>query len=159
MSWLSYEAAAAKNNMICKVKWHVRNSFKVFLSSLLHCTACYSCLVSKAQHIDYRLRPLLFFSYSDEERRFMYKINLGHLTVFCIVFVWLGGPPSPVRIITQVPWFMYQNRLGPSGGIYYPNFVPCFVVLYLNNINLFIDFSWFKISQCLFFGVFFDKKN
>ena len=28
---------------------------------------------------------------------------------------------------------MYQNRLGPSGGIYYPNFVPCFVVLYLNT--------------------------
>ena len=54
----------------------------------------------------------------------MYKNNQGHLTVFCIVFVWLGGPPSPVRIMTQVPWFMYQNRLGPSGGIYYPNFVP-----------------------------------
>ena len=65
----------------------------------------------------------------------MYKINQGHLTVFCIVFVWLGGPPSPVRIITQVPWFMYQNRLGPSRGIYYPNFVPCFVVLYLNSFS------------------------
>ena len=72
------------------------------------------------------------YKHSDKERRFMYKISQGHLTVFCIVFVWLGGPPSPVRIITQVPWFMYQNRLGPSGGIYYPNFVPCFVVLYLN---------------------------
>ena len=70
---------------------------------------------------------------SDEERRFMYKIKQSHLTVFCIVFVWLGGPPSPVRIMTQVPWFMYQNRLGPSGGIYYLNFVPCFVVLYLNG--------------------------
>ena len=56
---------------------------------------------------------------SDEERRFMYKINQGHLTVFCIVFVWLGGPPSPVRIITQVPWFMYQSRLGPFDGVYY----------------------------------------
>ena len=56
---------------------------------------------------------------SDEERRFMYTINRGHLTVFCIVFVSLGGPPSPVRIITQVPWFMYQNQLGPSGSIYY----------------------------------------
>ena len=66
------------------------------------------------------------------EGRFMYKINQGHLTVFCIVFVWLGGPPSPVKIMTQVPWFMYQNGLWPSGGIYYPNFVPCFVVLYLN---------------------------
>ena len=28
---------------------------------------------------------------------------------------------------------MYQNRLGPSGGIYYLNFAPCFVVLYLNG--------------------------
>ena len=65
----------------------------------------------------------------------MYKINQGHLTVFCIVFVWLGGPPSPVRIMTQIPWFMYQNQLGPSGGIYYPNFVPCFVVLYLNGFQ------------------------
>ena len=74
-----------------------------------------------------------FKSYSDEEWRFMYKINQGHLTIFCIVFVWLGGPPSPVRIITQVPWFMYQNRLGPSGSICHPNFVPCFVVLYLNS--------------------------
>ena len=77
-------------------------------------------------------RPCLLI-HSDKEWRFMYKINQGHLTVFCIVFVWLGGPPSPVRIMTQVPWFMYQNQLGPSGGIYYPNFVPCFVVLYLNN--------------------------
>ena len=76
---------------------------------------------------------LMLFCHSDEERRFMYKINQGHLTVFCIVFVWLGGPPSPVRIMTQVLWFMYRNRLGPSGGIYYPNFVPCFVVLYLNS--------------------------
>ena len=50
----------------------------------------------------------------------------GILHRFCL--------PSPVRIMTQVPWFMYQNRLGPSGGIYYPNFVPCFVVLYLNWI-------------------------
>ena len=71
-------------------------------------------------------------TYSDEEQKCMYKINQGHLTVFCIVFVCLGGPPSPVGIITQVQRFMYQNRLGPSGGIYYPNFVPCFVVLYLN---------------------------
>ena len=72
----------------------------------------------------------------------MYKINHGHLTVFCIVFVCLGGPPSPVRIITQVLWFMYQNRYG---GIYYPNFVPCFVVLYLNQIIL---------TQCILKDVF-----
>ena len=71
------------------------------------------------------------------EGRFMYKINQGHLTVFCIVFVWLGGPPSPVRIMTQVPWFMYQNQLGPSGSICYPNFAPCFVALYL-NVKLYI---------------------
>ena len=34
---------------------------------------------------------------------------------------------------------MYQNRLGPSGGINYPNFVPCFDVvqlnLFLNNFD------------------------
>ena len=29
---------------------------------------------------------------------------------------------------------MYQNRLGPSGGIYHPNFVPCFVVLFVNGL-------------------------
>ena len=86
----------------------------------------------------------------------MYKNNQGHLTVFCIVFVWLGGPPSPVRIITQVPWFMYQNRLGPSGGIYHPNFVPCFVVLYLNcslcsplsSIDTFLSTVVTKWSSC-----------
>ena len=38
--------------------------------------------------------------------------------------------------MTQVPWFMYQNRLGPSDGIYYPNFAPCFVVLYLNSPHM-----------------------
>ena len=54
-----------------------------------------------------------FEVHSDEERRFMYRIDQGCLTVFCIVFVWLGGPPSPVRIIAQVPWFMYQNRVQP----------------------------------------------
>ena len=37
--------------------------------------------------------------------------------------------------MTQVPWFMYQNRLGPSGGIYYPSFVPCFVVLHLKTVK------------------------
>ena len=48
-------------------------------------------------------------TYSDDERRFMYKINKGHLTVFCIIFVWLKGPPSRVRIIAQHQWFVYQN--------------------------------------------------
>jgi hypothetical protein len=33
----------------------------------------------------------------------------GILHHFCLT----GGPPSPVRITyNQVPWFMYQNRLG-----------------------------------------------
>ena len=37
--------------------------------------------------------------------------------VFCIVFVWPGSRHSPVRIIAQVQWFVYQNRLEPSGSI------------------------------------------
>ena len=77
---------------------------------------------------------------SDDELRFMYKNGQGHLTLFYIVFVWLRGQPSAVRSPIQDPWFMYQNRLGPSGGIYYPNFVPCFVVLYLNDQGI-IPFS------------------
>ena len=93
-------------------------------------------------------------NYLDEELRFMYKNNQGHLTVFCIVFVWLRGPPSPVRIMNQVPWFMYQNRLGPSGGIYNLNFVPCFVVLYLNVMTQIlklscVSFSYVNISYVL----------
>ena len=80
------------------------------------------------------IRPLTQWNmYSDDELRFMYENGQGHLTLFCIVFVWLRGRPSTVRSPIQDPWFMYQNQLGPSGGIYYPNFVPCFVVLYLNN--------------------------
>ena len=63
----------------------------------------------------------------------MYENGQGHLTLFCIVFVWLRGRPSTVRSPIQDPWFMYQNRLGPSGGIYYPNFVPCFVYHQLNT--------------------------
>ena len=47
----------------------------------------------------------------------MYKIDLIHLAVFCIVTIWPGGLHSPVKIITQVQWFMYQNRLEPSSGI------------------------------------------
>ena len=63
------------------------------------------------------------------------------------VYVWKRSGPSNVilhrfwltkgsTLISQDPyiflWFMYQNRLGPSGGIYYPNFVPCFVYHQLN---------------------------
>ena len=50
--------------------------------------------------------------------RFMYRIDQSHPTVFYIVFVWLGGSRSPVRIIVQIQWFVYQNWLEPSGGIY-----------------------------------------
>ena len=71
--------------------------------------------------------------YSDDELRFMYENGQGHLTLFCIVFVWLRGRPSTVR--SPIP-SMYQNRLGPSGGIYYPNFVPCFVYHQLNSCEL-----------------------
>ena len=59
----------------------------------------------------------------------MYENGQGHLRLFCIVFVWLRGRR---KSHSKTPWFMYQNRLGPSGGIYYPNFVPCFVVVQLN---------------------------
>lgn len=74
----------------------------------------------------------------------MYKNVECHLAIFCINFVRPGGSPSPVRIITQVPWFIYQNRLGPSGGIYYPNFVACFVVLFL-NLKVLIHFTFHRI--------------
>ena len=63
----------------------------------------------------------------------MYENGQGHLTLFCIVFVWLRGRLSAVRSPIQDPWFIYQNRLGPSGGIYYLNFVPCFVYHQLNT--------------------------
>ena len=61
-----------------------------------------------------------YWAYSDDELRFMYENGQGHLTFFCIVFCLTRGT-------LQKKWFMYQNRLGPSNGIYYPNFVPCFV--------------------------------
>ena len=31
--------------------------------------------------------------------------------IFCIVTIWPGGPHSPVSIIIQVQWFMYQSHL------------------------------------------------
>ena len=67
------------------------------------------------------------------------------------VYVWKRSGPSNVilhrfcltkgsTLISQShysnPWFMYQNRLGPSGGIYHPNFVPCFVYHQLNYFCL-----------------------
>ena len=62
------------------------------------------------------------------------QLNVYVQRYFALFFL-LGGPHQSGWIMTQVPWFMYQNRLGPSGGIYYPNFVPCFVVLYLNFLR------------------------
>ena len=64
----------------------------------------------------------------------------GILHRFCLT----GG--STLTSQDQVPWFMYQNRLKPSGGIYYLNFVPCFVVLYLNNMLLGIKKSIFPLD-------------
>jgi hypothetical protein len=54
--------------------------------------------------------------------------------------------------MTQVPWFMYQNRLGPSGGIYYPNFAPCFVVLYLNKISESLQMLVYVTGQNTYLG-------
>ena len=42
---------------------------------------------------------------------------------------------------------MYHNLLGPSGGIYYPKFVPCFVVLYLNNNAIYFSRWLHEINQ------------
>jgi hypothetical protein len=92
--------------------------------------------------------------YSDDELRFMYENGQGHLTLFCIVFVWLRGRPSTVRSPIQDPWFMYQNRLGPSGGIYYPNFVPCFVYHQLNVVGK--TKSWEKYRGLRYLSRFFD---
>ena len=57
--------------------------------------------------------------YSDEEQRFVYRIDQSHLAIFCTVIIWPGGPLSPVRIIAQVQRFVYQNQLEPSGSIYH----------------------------------------
>jgi hypothetical protein len=80
--------------------WQSRPASRTQLNKASH--AWLSAMVyHRTQHT--RFSPVLvwfgsFDQHSDEERRFMYKINQGHLTVFCIVFVGLGGPPSPVRI-------------------------------------------------------------
>ena len=73
----------------------------------------------------------------------MYIIDQGHLTIFCIVFVWLGGPPSPVRIIAQVQWFMHQNRLEPSGGI--KHLYKCDRLLWLRVDCFHLNVQWIKI--------------
>ena len=95
-------------------------------------------------------------------------VSFGWLTK---VYVWKRSVPSNgflhrfcltkgSTLISQVhytnPWFMYQNRLGPSGGIYYPNFVPCFVYHQLNGS------FWFwrsKVTQFWFSKLFFYVKN
>ena len=69
----------------------------------------------------------------------MYKINQGHLTVFCIIFVWPGSRRSPIGIIAQVQWFIYQNRLEPSGGIYH--WYKCNRLLWLRVNVMCIDFD------------------
>ena len=51
----------------------------------------------------------------DEEWRFLYDCHPA--TAIISVTIWPGGPHSPFRIITQVQWFMYHNRLEPSRGI------------------------------------------
>jgi hypothetical protein len=68
---------------------------------------------------------LRFWFYSDQNIRMRNEVlctesirpNQSHLAIFCIFTIWPGGPRSPVRIIAQVQWFMYQNRLEPSNGI------------------------------------------
>ena len=54
---------------------------------------------------------------------------------------------------------MYQNRLGPSGGIYYPNFVPCFVVHQLNKYLL-IRYQYIqKVNKQTLTDFIFSVKN
>merc|ERR1711997_631251 len=80
-------------------------------------------------------------SHSDDELRFMYENGQGHLTFFCIVFCLTRGT-------LQKKWFMYQNRLGPSNGIYYPNFVPCFVYHQLNTKPPHFN-NFFKVKRSI----------
>ena len=48
----------------------------------------------------------------------MYKID-GQTNNILHRFCLTGGPPLQVRIIAQVQWFVYQNQLESSGGIYH----------------------------------------
>ena len=56
-------------------------------------------------------------TFNKPKQRFMYRINQSHLAVFFIITIRPGSPRSTVRIIAQVQWFMYQNRLESSSGI------------------------------------------
>ena len=69
-------------------------------------------------------------AYSDEEQKFMYRIGYHHLTVFCIIFVWPGSRPSPVRIMT---------KLDPSGSKYLP-FIVCYAFVSIEVLMVFSGF-------------------
>ena len=50
-----------------------------------------------------------YMKYSDEEWRFMYRIDQSHLAVFCNITFWPRSACSPVRIIAQVQrnWLLW----------------------------------------------------
>ena len=75
----------------------------------------------------------------------MYKIDQGHLTIVCIVFCLTR---SPVRIIAQVQWFVYQNWLEPSGGIYHLYKCNWLLWLQVNSwlLSCLKDSSWVRQS-------------
>ena len=96
-------------------------------------------------------------------------LQFGWLTK---VYVWKRSGPSNVilhrfcltkgsTLISQGHysnyWFMYQNRLGPSGGIYYPSFVPCFVYHQLNGIFYVPLCSRMRNVHCLQSGLVFSS--
>ena len=58
------------------------------------------------------------------------------------VTIWPGGPCSPVRIITQVPWFMYQNRFTIS-----INANECYDFIRIRNLFSFSTAQTEKNSQ------------
>ena len=55
----------------------------------------------------------------------------GILHRFCLTkgFTLISQVYDPSSVV-----YVSKPIIGPSGGIYYPNFVPCFVVLYLNGV-------------------------
>ena len=98
-----------------KMFWHERKrsdqlifNSQIYIQKLFQLTLL---LLSYKKVVSWLPPPVLYTValYSDEERRFMYRIDQSGLTIFCIIFVWLGGPRSPVRIIAQVQWFVHQK--------------------------------------------------
>ena len=77
----------------------------------------------------------------------MYENGQGHLTLFCIVFVWLRGRPSAVRSPIQDPWFMYQNRLGPSGR--FTIRISCLALFIISSIGWGLVEHWLRLSLAL----------